>query len=51
MNPNSDAMMDREALKPASQTWKAIERQKKIIERGACFIMGDGAAVDIWKDP
>ena len=43
--------MDREAPKHASQTWKAIERQKKIIEKGACFIVGDGAAIDIWKDP
>ena len=43
--------MDREAPKHASQTWKVIERQKKIIERGACFIVGDGVAIDIWKDP
>ena len=48
---NPDAMMDREAPKPASQTWKAIERQKKIIERGACFIVGDGVTIDIGKDP
>ena len=43
--------MDKEAPKHASQPWKAIEIQKKIIERGACFNLGDGAAVDIWKDP
>uniref|UniRef100_A0A2N9I0Z5 Reverse transcriptase domain-containing protein n=1 Tax=Fagus sylvatica TaxID=28930 RepID=A0A2N9I0Z5_FAGSY len=43
--------MSREAPKNASQTWKAIERLKKTVECGACFLVGDGAVIDIWKDP
>ena len=42
--------MSREAPKNASQTWKAIERLKKTVECGACFLIGDGVVIDIWKD-
>jgi hypothetical protein len=37
--------------KNASHTWKAIERLKSVIAVGACFLVGDGAVIDIWKDP
>ena len=39
------------SFKSASQTWKAIERLKSLIASGACFLVGDGATIDIWKDP
>lgn len=40
-----------EPVKYASQTWKAIERLKTLISKGVCFLVGDGAIIDIWKDP
>uniref|UniRef100_A0A2N9HH03 Reverse transcriptase domain-containing protein n=1 Tax=Fagus sylvatica TaxID=28930 RepID=A0A2N9HH03_FAGSY len=43
--------MHREAPKNASPTWRAIERLKALISKGACYIVGDGARIDIWKDP
>uniref|UniRef100_A0A2N9GB01 Reverse transcriptase domain-containing protein n=1 Tax=Fagus sylvatica TaxID=28930 RepID=A0A2N9GB01_FAGSY len=30
---------------------RAIERLKALIIKGACYIVGDGARIDIWKDP
>ena len=38
-------------LKNSSITWKAIERLKPLIRKGACFIIEDGKKVDCWKDP
>ena len=35
-------------VKSASQTWKAIERLKSLVASGACFLVGDGATIDIW---
>ena len=35
----------------ASSTWRAIERLKPIVREGACFLIGDVARVDCWKDP
>jgi hypothetical protein len=43
--------INREPLKNSSHTWRAIERLKPIIRKGACFIIGDGKKVDCWKDP
>ncbi len=43
--------MNATPIKNASQTWKAIERLKCVIAKGACFLVGDGAMIDIWKDP
>ena len=43
--------MHRDPPKNASKTWKAIEGLKSLIMKGACFIVGDGAVIDIWKDP
>ena len=37
--------------KSASPIWRAIEGAKSIIVKGACYLMGDGASVDIWQDP
>ena len=42
--------MHREVPKNASPTWRAIERLKALITKGACYIVGDGARIDIWKD-
>ena len=38
-------------IKNAFATWRAIERLKPNISKGACFIIGNGADVDCWKDP
>ena len=35
----------------ASNFWKAIERLKSLINKGACFLVGDGASIDVWKEP
>jgi hypothetical protein len=40
-----------EPVKRASKTWKAIERMKEWINNGACFLVGDGESIDIWKEP
>uniref|UniRef100_A0A2N9IGZ4 Reverse transcriptase domain-containing protein n=1 Tax=Fagus sylvatica TaxID=28930 RepID=A0A2N9IGZ4_FAGSY len=37
--------------KNASPTWRAIDRLKANISKGACFLIGDGKSVDCWKDP
>ena len=37
--------------KRASPVWKAIERAKKLIEKRACYLIGDGTSVDAWIDP
>ena len=28
--------------KCTSQTWKAVEKMKKLVKKGACFFIGDG---------
>jgi hypothetical protein len=40
-----------EPLKNSSATWRALERLKPTIRKGACFTIGDGKSVDVWKDP
>nr|POF25614.1 putative mitochondrial protein [Quercus suber] len=35
----------------SSPIWKAIEGAKSIIVKGACYLMGDEASVNIWQDP
>ena len=37
--------------KSTSLVWKAIEEVKKIIIKGACYLMGDGASINVWLDP
>ncbi len=37
--------LSREPFKNASQTWKAIERLKVLVAKGACFLVGDGAVL------
>lgn len=39
-----------DALKEASPIWKAIERTKGIITKGACYMICDSKSVDIWPD-
>ena len=50
-NKVSEDWMHDSPSKNAFHTWKAIEKLKNIIAMGACFIVGDGAVIDIWKDP
>ena len=37
--------------KSASPTWRAIERAKLLIGKGACYLLGDGKTINVWKDP
>ena len=46
----NEAWMHKDPLKNALKTWKAIEGLKSLIMKMACFIVGDGAVIDIWKD-
>ena len=39
-----------EPPKTASPIWRAIESAKSIILKGACYLIGDGSSVDIWRD-
>ena len=40
-----------EPRKFASNSWKAVESMKKLITKGACFLIGDGNSIDVWKVP
>jgi hypothetical protein len=40
-----------EPRKNASHLWRAIEKLRPIIKMGACFLVGDGLSIDMWKDP
>ena len=40
-----------EPRKNASSLWKAIENLKGLIRKGACFRVGNGKSIDVWKDP
>jgi hypothetical protein len=40
-----------DTVKNASPLWKAIEKLKPLIRKGACFSVGDGKSIDMWKDP
>ncbi|KAL0007666.1 hypothetical protein SO802_009168 [Lithocarpus litseifolius] len=37
--------------KSASPTWRAIENTKKLIVKGACYLIGDGSSINVWSDP
>uniref|UniRef100_A0A2N9G2U3 CCHC-type domain-containing protein n=1 Tax=Fagus sylvatica TaxID=28930 RepID=A0A2N9G2U3_FAGSY len=40
-----------EPRKNASHLWRTIEKLCTIIKMGACFLVGDGLSIDMWKDP
>ena len=40
-----------EPIISASLTWRAINRVKKLIEKGACYLLGDGKSINVWVDP
>ena len=35
----------------ASPIWKAIDSVKDIIVKGACYLIGDRASINVWQDP
>jgi hypothetical protein len=47
----SDDWLHKEPRKYASRSWKAIERMKPLIYKVACFLVGDGMSIDIWREP
>jgi hypothetical protein len=40
----------REPIKNASKTWQAIEKMKKLLLKGVCYLVGNGTSIDVWKD-
>lgn len=34
--------------KRASSIWKAIEKSKVLISKGACYLVGNGASINVW---
>jgi len=40
-----------EPPKLASPIWKAIEKAKSVVKKGAYFLIKDGEFVDMWLDP
>lgn len=40
-----------EASKYVSPIWKAIEKARSIVIKGACYLIGDDKSVDVWCDP
>ena len=43
--------IQREPSKNASPTWKAIEKTKPLIAKGACYLVGNCASINVWVDP
>jgi hypothetical protein len=43
--------LSRENCNAASPIWKGIEKKKPLLEKGACFQVGDGKSINVWKDP
>ena len=41
----------RKPVKWATLIWRAIEKTKNVIEKGACFLVGDGCSINVWMDP
>jgi hypothetical protein len=41
----------KDPVRNASPIWKAIEKTKTLILKGACFLVGDGKSIDVWLDP
>lgn len=39
-----------EPPKIALPTWREIERDKKLVEKGACYQFGDGRTISVWTD-
>ena len=46
-----DEWLSLDAARHASPVWKAIEKAREVVRKGACFIIGDGESVDVWLDP
>ena len=46
-----DDWLRSKAARHASPIWKAIEKAREVVRKGACFIIGDGESVDVWLDP
>ena len=46
-----DEWLRSDAARHASPVWKAIEKAREVVRKGACFIIGDGESVDVWLDP
>ena len=42
--------LGKDPCKNASPLWKAIEKLREVVLKGAYFIVGDGASIDMWKD-
>ena len=40
-----------EPSKNASPIWKEIEKTKPLIAKGACYLVGNGASINVWVDP
>uniref|UniRef100_A0A2N9FNE5 RNase H type-1 domain-containing protein n=1 Tax=Fagus sylvatica TaxID=28930 RepID=A0A2N9FNE5_FAGSY len=47
----TDRWLWEEPRKSASYTWKAVEKMKLLIKKGACFLIGDGLSIDVWNEP
>jgi hypothetical protein len=47
----TDSWLKEEPRKFSSHTWRAVERMKNLITKGACFLIGNGGSIDIWKEP
>lgn len=47
----SNSWLSAEPRKAGSPTWRAIEATKKLVVKGACFMLGDGMSINVWTDP
>ena len=47
----TNSWLREEPRKFSSHTWRAVERVKILITKRACFLIGNGGSIDIWKEP
>nr|XP_024930509.2 uncharacterized mitochondrial protein AtMg00310-like [Ziziphus jujuba var. spinosa] len=47
----NDSFFSYKLKKGTSWVWKGIIKSRDALRTGACFRVGDGSSIDLWKDP
>lgn len=45
-----DGWLQKEPINNASPIWRVIQKTQSLIIKGACYIAGDGASINVWLD-
>lgn len=46
-----DKWLWNDSLKSTSPIWRAIESSKSLVVKGTCYLVGDGASINVWTNP